>query len=69
MSKIRNGVGRIEYEDDIVRVYRPNGSLEFVGTWDDCTYKNDDMTYDKTTRQYKVVNPEDSSDYRIIIKQ
>ena len=64
-STIR-GSGRIDFDDDIVAVYTPDGKLEYKGILDDCPYKDDDMKYDKSTMTYRVEGPR--GDYRIIAK-
>ena len=60
------GTGRIDFDDDIVAVYTPDGKLEYKGILDDCPYKDDDMKYDKSTMTYRVEGPR--GDYRIIAK-
>ena len=60
------GAGRIDFDDDIVAVYTPDGKLEYKGILDECPYKDDDMKYDKSTMSYRVEGPR--GDYRIIAK-
>ena len=60
------GTGRIDFDDDIVAVYTPDGKLEYKGILDECPYKDDDMKYDKSTMTYRVDGPR--GDYRIIAK-
>lgn len=60
------GAGRIDFDDDIVAVYTPDGKLEYKGILDECPYKDDDMKYDKSTMTYRVDGPR--GDYRIIAK-
>ena len=60
------GTGRIDFDDDIVAVYTPDGKLEYKGILDECPYKDDDMKYDKSTMTYRVEGPR--GDYRIIAK-
>ena len=60
------GAGRIDFDDDIVAVYTPDGKLEYKGILDECPYKDDDMKYDKSTMTYRVEGPR--GDYRIIAK-
>lgn len=62
------GKGIIKYDDDIVVVYRPDWSVEWKGLYEDCSYKDMDMSYDQVNKWYKVVNPDNKSDYRIIAK-
>lgn len=60
--------GMIKFDDDIVVVYKPDWSVEWKGMYDYCPYKGMDMSYDKVNKWYKVVNPGNESDYRIIAK-
>lgn len=60
------GTGRVDYDDDLVAVYTPDGKVEYKGLFDDCPYKDDDMKYDKDTMTYRVEGPR--GDYRIIAK-
>lgn len=65
-ESIITGAGRIDFDDDIVAVYTPDGKLEYKGILDECPYKDDDMKYDKSTMSYRVEGPR--GDYRIIAK-
>ena len=60
------GLGRIQMDDDIVKVFKPDGKCVFSGLFDDCPYKNDDLEYDKLTKTYKCYNPNNPNDFRII---
>lgn len=60
------GTGRVNYEDDLIVVYNPNGQQVYKGSVDDCPYKNDDWKYDASTRTYRVDGP--NGDYRTIAK-
>lgn len=60
------GIGRVDFDDDLVAVYTPDGKIEYKGIFDDCPYKNDDMRYDKTTMTYRIEGPD--GDYRTMAK-
>lgn len=60
------GAGRVDFDDDLVAVYTPDGKLEYKGLFDDCPYKDDDMRYDKTTMTYRIEGP--NGDYRTMAK-
>lgn len=60
------GTGRVDFDDDLVAVYTPDGKLEYKGLFDDCPYKDDDMRYDKTTMTYRIEGP--NGDYRTMAK-
>lgn len=60
------GVGRVDFDDDLVAVYTPDGEVEYKGIFDDCPYKDDDMRYDKTTMTYRIEGP--NGDYRTMAK-
>lgn len=64
-STIR-GTGRVDFDDDLVAVYTPDGKLEYKGILDDCPYKDDDMRYDRTTMTYRIEGP--NGDYRTMAK-
>lgn len=60
------GTGRVDFDDDLVAVYTPDGKLEYKGIFDDCPYKDDDMRYDKTTMTYRIEGS--NGDYRTMAK-
>lgn len=60
------GAGRVDFDDDLVAVYTPDGKLEYKGIFDDCPYKDDDMRYDKTTMTYRIEGS--NGDYRTMAK-
>lgn len=60
------GAGRVDYDDDLVAVYTPDGKVEYKGLFDECPYKDDDMRYDKSTMTYRIEGPD--GDYRIMAK-
>ena len=64
-STIR-GTGRVDFDDDLVAVYTPDGKLEYKGILDDCPYKDDAMRYDRTTMTYRIEGPD--GDYRTMAK-
>lgn len=53
-GNIIEGKGRIEYEDDIVVVYSPDGKVDYEGMFDYCPYRYDKMEYDKATKSYHI---------------
>ncbi len=65
-TKIK-GKGRIEYEDDIVVVYSPDGKVEYEGMFDYCPYRYDSLDYDKATKSYRIYDQK-SGDCRIMVK-
>jgi hypothetical protein len=60
------GTGRVDYDDDLVAVYAPDGKVEYKGIFDDCPYKDDDMKYDRETMSYRIEGPR--GDYRTMVK-
>ena len=60
------GAGRVDFDDDLVAVYTPDGKVEYKGIFDDCPYKDDDMRYDKTTMTYRIEGP--NGEYRTMAK-
>ena len=60
------GAGRVDFDDDLVAVYTPDGEVEYKGIFDDCPYKDDDMRYDKITMTYRIEGP--NGDYRTMAK-
>ena len=60
------GAGRVDFDDDLVAVYTPDGKIEYKGLFDNCPYRDDDMRYDKTTMTYRIEGP--NGDYRTMAK-
>ena len=60
------GTGRVDFDDDLVAVYTPDGKVDYKGILDECPYKDDDMRYDKSTMTYRIEGPD--GDYRIMAK-
>lgn len=60
------GNGRIDFDDDIVAVYTPDGKLEYKGLFDDCPYKDEPMQYDRKNMVYRVDG--ENGDYRTMVK-
>ena len=60
------GTGRVDFDDDLVAVYTPDGKIEYKGLFDYCPYRDDDMRYDKTTMTYRIEGP--NGDYRTMAK-
>lgn len=64
-STIR-GSGRVDFDDDLVAVYTPDGKLEYKGLFDDCPYKNEPMQYDRKDMVYRF--EAENGDYRTMVK-
>ena len=65
-DNIIEGKGRIEYEDDLVVVYSPDGKVDYEGMFDYCPYRYDRMEYDKATKSYYIFGK--GGDYRTMVK-
>lgn len=60
------GAGRVDFDDDIVAVYTPDGKLEYKGLFDDCPYKDEPMQYDRRDMVYRF--EAENGDYRTMVK-
>ena len=60
------GAGRIDFDDDLVAVYTPDGKLEYKGLFDDCPYKDEPMQYDRKNMVYRFEG--ENGDYRMMAK-
>lgn len=49
--------GRIEYEDDLVRVISPSGNVDYQGLQDYNPYKDDDWRYSERAGHYIMDTP------------
>lgn len=53
MKAIRIQKGKkIQYEDDLVRVYTDKGEVDYEGILDDCPYKYDDYKWNEKEQCY-----------------
>lgn len=60
------GTGRVDFDDDLVAVYTPDGKLEYKGLFDDCPYKHEPMQYDRKDMVYRF--EAENGDYRTMVK-
>ena len=60
------GTGRVDFDDDLVAVYTPDGKLEYKGLFDDCPYKDEPMQYDRKNMVYRFEG--ENGDYRTMVK-
>lgn len=60
------GTGRVDFDDDLVAVYTPDGKLEYKGIFDDCPYKDEPMQYDRKNMAYRF--EAENGDYRTMVK-
>ena len=60
------GAGRVDFDDDLVAVYTPDGKLEYKGLFDDCPYKDEPMQYDRKNMVYRFEG--ENGDYRTMVK-